>query len=239
MPDTRPVNARPANPFAPLAPTGPVRVTTGPGNDCLVLYRDDTTGNHLAKRPGEWPARKTHPIAVMAHDGQVTRLTHDPLPDPDDLDRFLAVLRHRLHRENTPVLDAETAARSAQSGTVLAVDVSGSEDPDRCTRWARAFQGHGHAVLLFGERVTPAATGPDVLAGSGAGASGDARVLQRHIDAMDPHPTAVVVLTDGCLPRSTPAHPDLWTWALTPMNGRSNMDMDTDKLPPMLVIDVD
>lgn len=65
-------------------------------NQAFVIYRNERTGELVAKHARDFPPRRSYPIAVVAIDGSIVRLTIDPLPDETLLSTWLRELREHF-----------------------------------------------------------------------------------------------------------------------------------------------
>lgn len=194
----------------PSAPPLPHVVAELDGRAAVVWATDPERGerNFGVVRAGGFLPRNTYPIAVMDADGNITRITRDPLPKAQ-LASYLTVLQR-------PATVPTTEAVNAGPGDLVAIDSSGSTDPAFVGQWAEYFTALGAEVVLFDQQVHRY-TG-DIVGGGNT----DPRALVAYVDNHPVPPRRVFVLTDGWMPPATPADPARWTWAL-PVDGKDWM----------------
>jgi len=173
--------------------------------------------------------RRTYPIAVLALDGTVIRITDDELPDSNWMASELSTLRLR-HKDAARTLGPDSISSLIAKGDLVAIDASGSSDTDTISAWATHLVARGVEVVLFNTHVVPFDGRAYIVGGGGTNFA----AVVEHVEARPHRPEHVFVLTDGFGPHVTPAHQGDWTWLLLP-GGDSWM---SERKYPMRVVHV-
>lgn len=208
-----------------------------------VLYKVEGSDTVGVRRPGQFLPRRSWPIAVVASDGSVTRVTSDPLPSRSALAEMVKELQVEVQEaELSHVVDLDEVLESLPRGSVVLVSSSlscgGEAWFDFFTAWSKKMD-LDLSVVAFDEAVTTSPSWTSEVVSH--------RVAQSYVENLEVHPPRVVVVTDGYAGRIVPSSPEAWVWLVTRDHrdglgcswmeeGRYLMDhVDVDAFPPRSV----